>query len=198
MNPARSEQDAFRFLLLVIGVALATAAAGILGDGSVAAATFLSLAVGIFVGMRISRRQSATGPDGALAARVPGLPVLLVAPSDLAGASLAREVAAEEGVRSVRAVLLADEDDAGAVASRRAAELRALLGEHGVSAQVISVARADAEKAVDAELRDGAMSHVFIATHRREHPSFVEEEKLVHAIDDSSTTPVVAVAFASG
>ncbi len=198
MNPLRSEQDAFRFLILVIGVALATAAAGVLGDGQTALATLVALVAGLAVGMRLARRQQFAAAGGTSSERPPGLPLLLVAPTELAGAALAREVAAEEGTRSVRAVLLAADDELRDSASRRAAELRALLGEHGIMAQVISVARADAQTAVAAELRDGVVSHVFIATHRRDHPAFSEEERLVHAIDASSATPVVAVAFSSG
>ncbi len=202
MNPLRSERDAFRLLLLVIGGALGVAAAGALADGWTALAVFLSLVTGVGVGLWVARQrpEGAGGNPGAVAdqpARIPGQPVLVVAPSELAGATLAREVVAEECASAVRVVLLASGDALGGTASRAAAELRALFEELGVPAQAISVARADAEKAVAAELRDGVLSHVFIATHRPGHAAFEAEEQLVHAIDEASRIPVVAVAFSA-
>ena len=198
MNPLRSERDAFRALLIAIVAAAGIAAAGTLGDGWTAFATFLALIAGLSLGIWIGRQGPNASERSALRERVPGLPVLVVAPAELAGATLARELAHEEGARSVRAVLLRAEDGADAAAGRSAAELRALLEELGVAAQVVSVAESDAERAVAAELRDGVLSHVFVATHRRGHPAFASEEQLVLAIDRASETPVVAVAFASG
>jgi len=204
VSPFRSEQDAFQFLLLVIAVAVATAVAGILGNGWTAFATLVSVVASLVVGVRLGRRSvESESPERSTAtatatatAGVPGLALLVVAPVDLADRSLAREVVAEEGTRSVRAVLFAPEENLGEPASQRAAELRALLVEFDVTAQVIAVAQADVEKAVAAELRDGHIDHVFVATHRQGHSEFPAEEELVHAIDRASDTPVVAVAFA--
>ena len=195
MNPLSSERDAFRLLILVIGGALGVGAAGVLGDGWTALATVLALLSGVGIGLWVARQRDGASPERAARAPVPGLTVLVVTPAELAGPALAREVVAEEGAASVRAVVLAG---GGAVedASRSAAELRALFEELGVAAQAVSVASEDAERAVAAELRDGVLSHVLIATHRRDHPSFAAEERLVHAIDGLSETPVVAVAFA--
>jgi hypothetical protein len=199
VNPFRSEQDAFQFLLLVIAVAVATGVAGMLGNGWTAFATLVSVVASLVVGVRLGRRWVESEPPerSTVSSGVPGLPLLVVAPVDLADRSLAREVVAEEGTRSVRVVLFAPEDDLGEAASQRAAELRALLGEFDVTAQVIAVAQADVQKAVAAELRDGRIDHVFVATHRQGHSEFSAEEDLVHAIDRASDTPVVAVAFAS-
>ena len=197
MNPLRSERDAFRALLLLIAGAVGVAAAGTLGDGWTALATFLALVAGISVGIWIGRQAADASAASAPREPVPGLPVLVVAPVELAGSSLARELATEEEATSVRAVLLRPDEGEGDPTSRPAAELRALLEEFGVAAQVISVARSDAEKAVAAELRDGVLSHVFIATHRRGHPAYAAEEQLVLAIDRASEAPVVAVAFAA-
>ena len=197
MNPLSNERDAFRALLLVVGGGIGVGAAGALGDGWTALAVFLALVAGIGIGLWIARQESEPGRELRARERVAGLPVLVVAPVELAGPALAREVAAEEGAAAVRAVLLASEEELGETASRSAAELRALLEELNVPAQVISVATSDAEKAVAAELRDGVHSHVFIATHRPEHPAFAMEEELVHAIDEASETPVVAVAFSA-
>ena len=197
MNPLRSERDAFRALLLLIAGAVGVAAAGTLGDGWTALATFLALVAGISVGIWFGRQAADASAASAPREPVPGLPVLVVAPVELAGSSLARELATEEEATSVRAVLLRPDEGEGDPTSRPAAELRALLEEFGVAAQVISVARSDAEKAVAAELRDGVLSHVFIATHRRGHPAYAAEEQLVLAIDRASEAPVVAVAFAA-
>ena len=197
MNPLSNERDAFRVLLLVVVGALGVGAAGALGDGWTALATFLALIAGVCVGLWIARQGAEANVEPEPAAPVSALPVLLVAPVELAGPALAHEVVTEEGASAVRAVLLASEDELGGTASRSAAELRALFEELNVSAQVISVARGDAKKAVTAELRDGVLSHVFVATHRPGHPAFEREEALVHAIDEASETPVVAVAFAA-
>jgi len=199
VSPFRSEQDAFQFLLLAIGVAIATAVAGVLGNGWTAFATLVSVVASLVVGVRLGRRSARNEPPerSTTPAGVPGLPLLVVAPVDLAGRALAREVVAEEGTRSVRAVLFAPQENLGESASQRAAELRALLGEFDVTAQVIAVSQADVENAVAAELRDGRIAHVFVATHRQGHSEFSAEEDLVHAIDRASDTPVVAVAFAS-
>lgn len=195
MNPLRNERDAFRLLLLVIGGAAGVAAAGSLGDGWTALAVLLSLLAGVGVGLWVARQGVRPRRDPTPAEPVRGLPILVVAPIELAGAALAREIAAEEEAKAVRALLLVSEADQAEAGSRAAAELRALLEELGVSAQAITVARADAERAVAAELRDGVLSHVFVATHGTDHPAFSEEERLVHAIDRASETPVVAVAF---
>lgn len=197
MNPLRSEQDAFRALLLVVVAALGIAAAGALRDGWTAFATFLALVAGLGVGVWIGRQTPGGSDTSALREPVPGLPILVVAPADLAGPALAREVAGEEGATSVRAVLLRTESHEAGEAGRSAAELRALLEEAGLAAQVITAAWSEAEQAVAAELRDGVLSHVFVATHRRGHPAFAAEEQLVLAIDRASETPVVAVAFAA-
>ena len=199
MSPLRSEQDAFQFLLLVIGAAVATAVSGILGNGWTAFATLVSVVASLVVGVRLGRRSAQNEPlqRSTLSVSAPGLRLLVVAPVDLTGPSLAGEVVAEEGTRSVRAVLFAPEDALGESASQRAAEFRALLGEFDVAAQVVVVPQADVKKAVGAELRDGRIGHVFVATHRQGHSEFSVEEDLVHAIDRASDTPVVAVAFAS-
>jgi hypothetical protein len=199
MNPLSNEGDAFRLLLIVIVAAAGVAAAGVLGDGWTALAVVLSLAAGTVLGSWLARQRPET-EESADPAQMPGavvgLPVLVVAPAELAGPALAREVA-DEGAGSARVVLFAAEQEHGEAASRAAAELRALLEELGVAAQVISARLDDAVEAVRAELRDGISSHVFVATHRREHPAFEAEERLVHAIDGASETPVVAVAFAA-
>jgi hypothetical protein len=122
VNPFRSEQDAFQFLLLVIAVAVATALAGILGNGWTAFATLVSVVVSLVVGVRLGRRSAENEPQERSANRagVPGLALLVVAPVDLADRSLAREVVAEEGTRSVRAVLFAPEENLGEATSQQA------------------------------------------------------------------------------
>ena len=127
MNPLRSERDAFRALLLLIAGAVGVAAAGTLGDGWTALATFLALVAGISVGIWIGRQAADASAASAPREPVPGLPVLVVAPVELAGSSLARELATEEEATSVRAVLLRPDEGEGDPTSRPAAELRALL-----------------------------------------------------------------------
>ena len=48
-NPIRSESDAFRFTLLVVGLGVLVAVAGVLGGGWVALGVFLGIGVGVLV-----------------------------------------------------------------------------------------------------------------------------------------------------
>ena len=113
MNPLSNERDAFRVLLLVVAGALGVGAAGALGDGWTALATFLALIAGVCVGLWIARQGAEANVEPEPAAPVSALPVLLVAPVELAGPALAHEVVTEEGASAVRAVLLASEDELG-------------------------------------------------------------------------------------
>jgi GABA permease len=61
-NPFRSEAEAFRFTLLVVGLGIAVALGGIFGGGWVALGVFLALALGICVGVYLRRQPEPTEP----------------------------------------------------------------------------------------------------------------------------------------
>jgi GABA permease len=91
-NPLRSEAEAFRFTLIVVGLGVVVALAGILGGGWVALGVFLGLALGGSLGWWIRSKPEPAAP--AIWAHRPSerRRILVVANETLAGRALVDEV----------------------------------------------------------------------------------------------------------
>ena len=61
-NPFRSEAEAFRFTMIVVGLGIVVAMAGVFGGGWVALGVFLGLALGVALGWWISSQPKPTEP----------------------------------------------------------------------------------------------------------------------------------------
>lgn len=93
-NPFRSEAEAFRFTLLVVGLAIAVALAGIFGGGWVALGVFLGLGLGIAVGAYLKSPAEPPPPPVWQHRSKPGgkRRILVIANETVAGRSVLDEI----------------------------------------------------------------------------------------------------------
>lgn len=207
VNPLRSEQDAFRFVLIVAALLAPIAiVAVIFGTGAglaVAGGLVVGLVVGLFVFKReepqekmlLGRRQERE--DGRYR-------ILVVANETLSGRALRDKVAArgQHGEALVRVVCPAlnskikhwtnEEDAAREAAGRRLQELLADLRAEGFAADG-DIGEDDPVQAMEDEMRCFPADEVIISTHPPGRSNWLERDVVQRAVDrfDVQVTHVV-------
>ena len=91
-NPFRSEAEAFRFTLIVVGLGVVVALAGVFGGGWVALGVFLGLAVGGALGWWVRSKPEPAEPAVWTHRPSERRRILVIANETLAGRALADEV----------------------------------------------------------------------------------------------------------
>jgi hypothetical protein len=193
-NPFRSEADAFRFTLTVVGLGVAVALAGVFGGGWVALGVFLGLALGIAVGFYARATPEAPGPavwEG------DGRPhekrhILVVANETCAGRALVDEI--RYRARGYRAEVLvvapaltshlrtwtSDVDAAMREARERLNQSLGALLSAGVDARG-EIGDSDPLQAIEDALRTFGADEIVVSTHPPGRSNWLERDVVAHA-----------------
>ena len=179
INPLRSEQEAFRFTLIVGVLAAPIILAAILFDSGVALGVAGGLAIGLVIAFllrREDRRPERLDPRSQAGAADEHHRILVVANETLSGAALRREIehrsAGEPAqIRVVCPALntrlktwASDEDGARSAATERLEGILAMLERDGLSAEG-DIGDGDPVQAMEDELRKFPADEVIISTH---------------------------------
>jgi GABA permease len=179
INPLRSEQEAFRFTLIVGVLAAPIILAAIIWDSSVALGVAGGVAVGLLLAF-LTRREERRPERVAFGRRDEGdeaaQRILVVANETLTGAALRREIErrSEGRAAEIRVVCPAlntrlktwasDEDAARSAATARLASILETLERDGLAAQG-DIGDGDPVQAMEDELRKFPADEVIISTH---------------------------------
>jgi hypothetical protein len=178
INPLRSEQEAFRFTLIVAVLVAPIVLAAIIWDSSVALGVAGGLAVGLLFAF-LMRREDRTPERVDLRRRGDGdgkVRILVVANETLTGAALRREIehkcqGKDAEIRVVTPALntrlktwASDEDGARSAATERLASMLQTLAADGLPAEG-DVGDGDPVQAMEDELRKFPADEVIISTH---------------------------------
>jgi hypothetical protein len=202
-NPIRSEADAFRFTIVIVGLGVAIAVAGILGGGWVALGVFLGLTAGLLVGL-YARDEPKTPAiwEGS------GRPherrhILVVANETLAGRALLEEIGYR--TRGYRAKVLvvapalnsrlhtwaSDVDGAIGEARERLNQSLATLLRAGIDASG-EVGDGDPLQAIEDALRAFGADEIVLATHPPNRSNWLERD-IVRKARERFTVPITHV-----
>jgi hypothetical protein len=183
-NPLRSEAEAFRFLIVVIGVAAIIVGAAFINTWLGVAVTVVGVAG---VAWWLMRAPSGEAPPPRIASDTPpGIQrILVVANETVGGTTLREEVARRAQGGSTELLVVApalnspvrhwvsDEDDARAAAQRRVEESIARLGETGLTVRG-RVGDGDPLLAIEDALRTFGADEIVISTHPEGRSNWLE------------------------
>jgi hypothetical protein len=193
INPLRSEQEAFRFTVIVTVLVAPVVVAAILFDSGVALGVAGGLLLGLVFAMVVRRRAEPAeqvtlkaSPDSDRHR------ILVVANETLTGAALRREI--EQRARSSNAELrvvcpalntkvkhwASDEDEARANAGDRLNEIIAALERDGFAAQG-DIGDGDPVQAIEDALRQFPADEVIVSTHPPGRSHWLEREVVERA-----------------
>jgi hypothetical protein len=193
-NPFRSEADAFRFTLVIVGLGVAVALAGIFGGGWVALGVFLGLALGVGVGLH--SRVEPAAPEPAIWERG-GRPhekrhILVIANETCASRALVDEI--RYRARGYRASVLvvapalnsplrtwvSDVDAAMREARERLNQSLGALLSGGVEARG-EIGDGDPLQAIEDALRTFGADEIIISTHPPGRSNWLERDVVTKA-----------------
>jgi hypothetical protein len=193
INPLRSEQEAFRFTVIVAVLVAPVVVAAILFDSGVALGVAGGLLLGLVFAM-VARRRAEPAEQVTLKARPDGdrHRILVVANETLTGAALRREI--EQRARSSHAELrvvcpalntkvkhwASDEDEARANAGDRLNEIIAALERDGFAAQG-DIGDGDPVQAIEDALRQFPADEVIVSTHPPGRSHWLERDVVERA-----------------
>jgi GABA permease len=190
-NPFRSEAEAFRFVLISVGLFAAVAVVGIFLGGWAALGAFVVLAAALaFYVKQEPPAQEHVVPPGRAGDR---RRILVVANETVAGQALRREVA-ERAARGADVLVVcpalnsplrhwaSDEDGARAGAQARLEESLAALADAGVEARG-EVGDADPIQAMDDALRTFGADEIVVSTHPPGRSNWLERGVIERARD---------------
>jgi hypothetical protein len=204
INPLRSEDDAFRFTIVVLVLVAPIALAAILFNSGVALGVAGGLALGVIFGLVVLKRDE--GPERvALRRRPPGdqRRILVVANETLSGRALREEIShrAEADTAELRVVTPAlntkvktwtsDEDDARAAAQERLDGILDMLERQGFTATG-DIGDSDPVQAMEDALRLFPADEVIISTHPPGRSHWLERD-VVRRARERFTIPVTHV-----
>lgn len=209
INPVRSEEDAFRFTLIVAALVVPIVLAAVIFGSGVAAGVGLGLLIGCVAGALLFRNRGEPRPKMLLGRRIADRQrggrrrILVVANETVAGSALRREVeyrsrGYDAEIRVICPALdpklrglTADEVDARAAAQQRLNELVSdLLGE-GLRAAG-KVGGTDPLRALEEGLRTFAADEVIISTRPHGRSHWLEGD-LVGKAREQFTLPITHV-----
>jgi nucleotide-binding universal stress UspA family protein len=177
INPLRSEEEAFRFTLIVAVLLAPIALAAILFGSGVGLGVAGGLALGLIFTAIMRRRDEP--PEKVALRRTTGddrYRILVVANETLSGAALRREIAHRARAREteLRVVCPAlntklrhwtsDEDDARAQAQQRLEDMLANLRDEGFQSEG-NIGESDPVQAMEDEMRQFPADEVIVSTH---------------------------------
>jgi universal stress protein family protein len=193
INPLRSEQEAFRFTVIVTVLVAPVVVAAILFDSGVALGVAGGLLLGLVFAM-VARRRAEPAEQVTLKASPDSdrHRILVVANETLTGAALRREI--EQRARSSNAELrvvcpalntkvkhwASDEDEARANAGDRLNEIIAALERDGFAAQG-DIGDGDPVQAIEDALRQFPADEVIVSTHPPGRSHWLEREVVERA-----------------
>ena len=187
INPLKSEEDAFRFTLIIAVLLAPVALAAIVFSTGVALAVAGGLALGLVIGLFVIHRDEPAEKVslGRRRARDGKRRILVVANETLGGGALRAEIVhrtsgAEAEVRVVCPALntkikhwVSDDDDARRHAQERLDSMLAQLARAGVSAQG-DIGDSDPVQAMEDALRMYQADEVIISTHPHGRSNWLE------------------------
>jgi hypothetical protein len=193
INPLRSEQEAFRFTVIVAVLVAPVVLAAILFDSGVALGVAGGLLLGLVFAM-VVRRRAEPPEQVTLKARPDGdrRRILVVANETLKGAALRREI--EQRARSENAELrvicpalntkvkhwASDEDGARANARDRLNQIIAALEQDGFAAHG-DIGDGDPVQAIEDALRQFPADEVIVSTHPPGRSNWLERDVVERA-----------------
>jgi hypothetical protein len=193
INPLRSEEDAFRFTVVVAVLVAPIALAAILFGSGVGLAVAGGLAFGIAFALLVLRRESA--PERASVRRRPGdgrKRILVVANETLSGAALRDEIAHRAGREDAEVFVVApalntklkhwtsDDDEARAQAHARLQAMLDTLDRDGFKAAG-DIGDGDPVQALEDGLRVFGAHEVIVSTHPRGRSHWLERDVVERA-----------------
>jgi hypothetical protein len=205
INPLRSEEDAFRFTVVVAVLLAPVALAAILFGSGVGLAVAGGLAFGIFFALFVLKRDS--GPERATLRRRRadgGHRVLIVANETLSGGALRHEIEHRAEGRDTELFVVtpalnskirhwtSDDDRARAAAHGRLQEMMDALDREGFKVQG-DIGEADPIQAMEDALRVFEADEVIVSTHPPGRSHWLERDVVQRARDrfDVPVTHVV-------
>jgi hypothetical protein len=189
INPLRSEDDAFRFTVIVAVLVAPVALAAIVVSSTAAIVVGAGVVVGVIVGLFLLKRDEPT-EKLLLGRRQPengGRRILVVANETLRGKALRAEIAHRASGRGseVRVICpalntkikywVSDEDEARLQAQERLDAVIAQLAREGVEAQG-DIGDSDPVQAVEDALRLFPADEVIISTHPHGRSNWLEQD----------------------
>jgi GABA permease len=193
INPLRSEEDAFRFTVVVAVLVAPIALAAILFGSGVGLAVAGGLAFGIAFALLVLRRESA--PERASVRRRPGdgrKRILVVANETLSGAALRDEIAHRAGREDAEVFVVApalntklkhwtsDDDEARAQAHARLQAMLDTLDRDGFKATG-DIGDGDPVQALEDGLRVFGAHEVIVSTHPPGRSHWLERDVVERA-----------------
>ena len=193
INPFRSEEDAFRFTMVVVALLAPIILAGILFGSGVALAVAGGLAIGVIFGLVVLKRDE--GPERVKLRRRAGdgrRRILVVANETLPGGALREEIEHRAGAQptELRGVCPAlntkirhwasDEDDARAGAQARLDAILDTLEREGFQATG-GIGESDPVQAMEDALRLFPAEEVIISTHPPGRSNWLERDVVKRA-----------------
>lgn len=205
-NPLRSEADAFRFTMLVVGLGIVLAVAGILGGGWVAFGVALGVAIGIIVAWYLR-----SGPEPAEPAVWERRPrhagqrrVLVVANETCSGRALLDEIRYRTAGYDADVLVVApmltthvhhwtsDTDEHRAAAQTRLERSLATLEAAGIRARG-EIGDEDPIQAIEDALHTFSPDEVIVSTHPPGRSSWLEQRVVERARERFPGVPVTHV-----
>jgi hypothetical protein len=192
INPLRSEEDAFRFTLIVAVLLAPIALVAVIWSTGAALAVAGGLAVGLVLGLFVLRRQEPSEKATLRPRRDDGTHrILVVANETMAGRALRSEISSHKTERTeLRVVVPAlnskikhwtnEEDQARAEAQQRLERLLAGLRSQGLEAGG-GIGDADPVQAMEDALRLYSADEVIISTHPPGRSNWLEHDVVSRA-----------------
>ena len=193
INPLRSEEDAFRFTLIVAVLLAPIALVAVIWSTGAALAVAGGLAIGLFVGLFVLRREEPPAKADLRPRRRDGMHrILVVANETLSGRALRAEISGRRsaGETELRIVCPAlntkikhwtnEEDQARADAQRRLEGLLTSLRSEGVDARG-DIGDDDPVQAMEDALRLFPADEVMISTHPPGRSNWLEHDVVERA-----------------
>jgi hypothetical protein len=186
-NPVRSEAEAFRFTIVVVGLGVAVALAGIFGGGWVALGLFLGLTLGLLVGLYARDDPEAPAVWDGFGRPHERRHILVIANETLAGRALVDEIGYR--ARGFRAQVLvvapalnsplrtwvSDVDGAMREARERLNQSLATLLRADIDARG-EVGDGDPLQAIEDALRTFGADEIVLATHPPKRSNWLERD----------------------
>ena len=204
INPLRSEEDAFRFTIVVLVLVAPIALAAILFNSGVALGVAGGLALGVIFGLVVLKRDE--GPERLALRRRPSddrRRILVVANETLSGRALREEISHRAGEEEVQLRVVcpalntkikhwtSDDDQARVAAQARLDGILDLLEREGFSATG-DIGESDPIQAMEDALRLFPADEVIISTHPLGRSNWLERD-VVRRARERFTIPVTHV-----
>jgi hypothetical protein len=193
INPFRSEEDAFRFTLIVAVLLAPIVLVGVIWSTGAALAVAGGLAVGLLVGLFVLKRPEPQPKAELLPPPDDGVHrIVVVANETMSGRALRNEISRRSrGERTELRVVVpalnskirhwtSDEDHARANAQRNLERLLTSLREEGFDARG-DIGDADPVQAMEDELRLFPANEAIISTHPRGRSNWLEQDVVARA-----------------